>query len=95
VKWSYLDISVSAFDYNGLVRYLSDIMWYLPLSFFPLARKLVTEIFFTSDWHYRYYLISSIVFNHLVLVLHNSRNLSIEKLGDLLLRMRKDSHGDS
>jgi hypothetical protein len=89
VEWSYRNISVSVCVYNGLVRYLTNIWCYLHPTFHPYARKFKTEFFSPSDWRYRYYLISSFVFNPLGILLHNSRNLSIEKLGDPLFKDEK------
>lgn len=89
MKWSYRDISVSVCDYKGLVRYLSGISWYLHLTFHPYARKFKTEFFSPSDWHYRRYLVSSYVYSLLGIVLHNSRKLYREKLGDPLFNREK------
>jgi hypothetical protein len=89
VKWSYRDISVSVCDYNGLVRYLSGISWYLHSTFHPYANKFKRKFFFPSDPSYRQYLVSSYVYSLLGIVLHNSRKLYREKLGDPLFNREK------
>ena len=89
MKWSYRDISVSVCDYKGLVQYLSSISWYLHGTILPYANKFKTEFFFPSEPSYRQYLVSSYVYSLLGIVLHNSRKLYREKLGDPLFNHEK------